>query len=169
MIEQNHEQVDSDSCFHYGKYYVNHCFSIVWQPSTEHCQKKVWWIYIAHIKIKGKHFIAHVNYNPGGLFRISNKLTVTVSLWKILWKSLFSIVWQPSTEHCLKMLMDLDCPYQTWGKTLYCTCQTYFWMHFPKIQISWQWQLHYVKCSINHCFSIVWQPSIKKCLNCWWC
>jgi len=42
----------------------------------------------------------------------------------------FSIVWQPSTEHCLKMFMNLDCPYQNWGKTLYWTCQTHFWKHF---------------------------------------
>jgi len=42
----------------------------------------------------------------------------------------FSIVWQPSMEHCLKMFMNLDCPYQNWRKTLYWTCQTHFWKHF---------------------------------------
>ena len=25
--------------FHYGKYYGNHCFSIVWQPFVKHCLK----------------------------------------------------------------------------------------------------------------------------------
>jgi len=42
----------------------------------------------------------------------------------------FYIVWQASIEHCLKIMMDLDCPHQNWGKTLYCTCQTHFWKHF---------------------------------------
>ena len=27
--------------FHYGEYYGNHCFSIVWQASTEHYLKNV--------------------------------------------------------------------------------------------------------------------------------
>ncbi len=26
--------------------------------------------------------------------------------------------------------MDLNCPYQNWGKTLYCTCQTHSWKYF---------------------------------------
>jgi len=31
----------------------------------------------------------------------------------------FLIVCQASTDHCLKMLMDLDWPYQNWGNTLF--------------------------------------------------
>ena len=39
---------------------------------------------IGHTKIKGKHFTAHVKYIPGSISEISNKLTVTVTLCKIL-------------------------------------------------------------------------------------
>jgi len=31
---------------------------------------------------------------------------------------------QASLEYCLEIVMDLDCPNQTWGKTLFCTYQT---------------------------------------------
>jgi len=37
-------------------------------------------------------------------------------------------VWQSSTEHCLKMLMDLNWPYQSWGKRIH----SIFWMDFWK-------------------------------------
>jgi len=35
-----------------------------------------------------------------------------------------------STEHWLKIIIDLDWPYQNWGKTLYYTCQIHFWKYF---------------------------------------
>jgi len=37
----------------------------------------------------------------------------------ILEITVFPFVWQPSTEHCIKMSMDLDWPYQDLGNTLY--------------------------------------------------
>ena len=146
--------------FHYRKYYVNHCFSIVWKPSTEHCQKR-----LMHLDCPyqnwGKILFCTCQIHSGSLSIISNKLAVTVSLWKILWKSLFLFVWQVSVKHCLKMLINLDCAYQNWGETLHCTCQNTFLEAFLKFRTNWQWQLHYGKYYGNHCFSILWQPSIK--------
>jgi len=47
------------------------------------------------------------------LLKFSNKLALKVASWKLLQKSLFLLVWQASTEHCLKILMDSDWPYQS--------------------------------------------------------
>jgi len=47
-------------------------------------------IWIAHIKIEGKHFFAHIRQIPGSISKIQSKLTVTVAIWKIIYKSLFS-------------------------------------------------------------------------------
>jgi len=68
-----------------------------------------------------------------------------------------------STEHCLKMLMDLDCPYQNGGKTLYCTCQ-----YIPGI-ISKNTKKLVVTVALwkyyrFYCLSIVWKTSTEHCL-----
>ena len=51
--------------------------------------------------------------------------------WQLQYgKYLRNLVCQASIEHCLKIMMKLDFPYQNWGKPLYCTCQTHFWKYF---------------------------------------
>jgi len=42
----------------------------------------------------------------------------------------FSIVWQASNEHCLKIFMNFNWPYQNWGKTLYFIFQMISWKLF---------------------------------------
>jgi len=56
--------------------------------------------------------LPHVPPTQHAISEISNKLAVTVVLWKNYGNHSFSIVQQASTKQSLKMLMDLDWPYQ---------------------------------------------------------
>jgi len=83
----------------------------------------------------------------------------------------FSVVWQPFNYHCLKMMMSLDWPYQNWGTTLYCTYQIDSWMHFEKIQTSWQavalCKILYISLSFD-CFSSFHWTLLKMMMNLDW-
>jgi len=115
---------------HYGKYYGNNCFSVVWQPSTKHCIKMLMnldcpyqnWVKTLYCTLSNTFLKAFLIFQASGQWQLHYDNTVEITV--------FSIVWQSSTEHCLKMLMNLDCPYQNWDKTLYCTCQTHSWKHY---------------------------------------
>jgi len=78
------------------------------------------------------------------LLHISNTFLEAFLIFKISWQwewhygkycrnHCFHIVWQDSDEHCLKIIMDLDCPYQNWGKH-FCTYQTHFCKHFKNLK-----------------------------------
>jgi len=111
----------------YGKYYYRkHFLNIVWQAFIEHCLKIIMdldWPY----QNWRKHFIAQF---------LGNSLKFKTSWqWQLHHRKhygnyCFYNVWQTSTEHWWKIMMDLNWPYQNWRKTVYCTCQTFSWKHF---------------------------------------
>jgi len=77
---------------HYGKYSRNHCFYIVWQAFTEHCLKIEMDLDCPY-QIWGKTLYCTWQIDSYKHLKNSNKLTVTIALWKIIYKSLFLYCW----------------------------------------------------------------------------
>jgi len=64
--------------------------------------------------------------------------------------------------------MNLDCPYQNWVKTLYCTLSNTFLKAFLIFQASGQWQLHYGNTVEITVFQLFDNLPLNIALRCWW-
>jgi len=117
-------QISCQWLLHYGKKYGNHCFQLFHNLSLN-IAWEYWWMWIAHINIEGKTLLHMWNTFLEVFLKFQTSWQWQLHYGKYYGNHCFSIDWHLSTEHWLKRLMNLDCPYQNWEKTIYCTCQIY--------------------------------------------
>jgi len=101
-------------------------------------------------KTKGKHFILFVQHIPGSMSKISNKFTVTVSLWKTVYNSLFFIYFSKLCDPtCAHRVVAAVGPYMNVG------------LVFPTVSITCPFQYH-LSHPIDPRYKLITMPKFEK-------